>query len=117
MSEKTSSTGAPAGAEAPPAVPARWSAGRKTEVVLRLLRGEPVDMVARETQVPAHELEAWRRVFLTTGTHGLKKQGDPEAREVRRLQATLGEVMMRLELAEDLLEKRGYGDEWRRHGR
>ena len=68
MSEKTSSTGAPAGAEAPPAVPARWSAGRKTEVVLRLLRGEPVDMVARE-------------------------------------------------LAEDLLEKRGYGDEWRRHGR
>ena len=38
MSEKTSSTGAPAGAEAPPAVPARWSAGRKTEVVLRLLR-------------------------------------------------------------------------------
>ena len=104
-------------AEAPPAVPARWSAGRKTEVVLRLLRGEPVDMVARETQVPAHELEAWRRVFLTTGTHGLKKQGDPEAREVRRLQAKLGEVMMRLELAEDLLEKRGYGDEWRRHGR
>ena len=36
MSEKTSSTGAPSGAEAPPAVPARWSAGRKTEVVLRL---------------------------------------------------------------------------------
>ena len=109
MSEKTSSTGAPAGAEAPPAVPARWSAGRKTEVVLRLLRGEPVDMVARETQVPAHELEAWRRVFLTTGTHGLKKQGDPEAREVRRLQAKLGEVMMRLELAEDLLKKGGTG--------
>ena len=107
MSEKTSSTGAPAGAEAPPAVPARWSAGRKTEVVLRLLRGEPVDVVARETQVPAHELEAWRRVFLTTGTHGLKKQGDPEAREVRRLQAKLGEVMMRLELAEDLLKKKG----------
>ena len=104
MSEKTSSTGAPAGAEAPPAVPARWSAGRKTEVVLRLLRGEPVDMVARETQVPAHALEAWRRVFLTTGTHGLKKQGDPEAREVRRLQAKLGEVMMRLELAPRCLD-------------
>ena len=31
MSENTSSTGAPAGAEAPPSVPARWSAGRKTE--------------------------------------------------------------------------------------
>ena len=102
---------------APPDVPARWSAARKTDVVLRLLRGAPVDVVARETQGPAHELEAWRRVFLATGTHGLKTQGAPEAREVRRLQAKLGEVMMRLELAEDLLEKRGYGDEVRRHGR
>ena len=82
-------------------------------VVLRLLRGAPVE----STQVPAHELEAWRRGFLATGTHGLKTQGAPEAREVRRLQAKLGEVMMRLELAEDLLEKRGYGDELRRHGR
>ena len=59
MSEKTSSAGAPVGAEAPPEVPARWSAARKTDVVLRLLRGAPVDVVARETQVPAHELEAW----------------------------------------------------------
>ena len=117
MSEKTSSAGAPVGAEAPPEVPARWSAARKTDVVLRLLRGAPVDVVARETQVPAHEIEAWRLVFLATGTHGLKTQGAPEAREVRRLQAKLGEVMMRLELAEDLLEKRGYGDELRRHGR
>ena len=117
MSEKTSSAGAPVGAEAPPEVPARWSAARKTDVVLRLLRGAPVDVVARETQVPAHELEVWRRVFLATGTLGLKTQGAPEAREVRRLQAKLGEVMMRLELAEDLLEKRGCGDELRRYGR
>ncbi len=117
MSEKQHSAGAPGGAEAPPEVPARWSAGRKSDVVMRLFRGEPVDIVARETQVPAHELEAWRRVFLATGTQGLKKHGDPEARDVRRLQAKLGEVMMRLELAEDLLEKRGYGDELRRHGR
>ena len=72
MSEKTSSAGAPVGAEAPPEVPARWSAARKTDVVLRLLRGAPVEVVARETQVPAHELEAWRRVFLATGTHGSK---------------------------------------------
>ena len=26
----------------------RWSAGRKKEVVLRLLRGEPVDAISRE---------------------------------------------------------------------
>ena len=48
MSEKKHSAGAPEGAEAPPEVPARWSAGRKSDVVMRLLRGEPVDVVARD---------------------------------------------------------------------
>ena len=36
-----------------PQIPERWIASRKTELVLRLLRGEPVDVVARECQVPA----------------------------------------------------------------
>jgi putative transposase len=68
--------------------------------------GEPVDAVARDSQVPAHELEEWRRVFLDGGTQGLKKRVDPEDRELKRVQAKLGEVMMRLELAEDLIEKK-----------
>lgn len=34
----------------------RWSAGRKKEVVLRLLRGEPVDAVSRELVVPIYKL-------------------------------------------------------------
>jgi transposase len=117
MAAGKGSAGAPTGAEAPIEIPERWSASRKSELVLRLLRGEALDAVARDAQVPAHELEEWRRVFLATGTHGLKKQGDPDAREVRRLQAKLGEVMMRLELAEDLLEKKGYGPELRKRGR
>ena len=43
----------------PPELPERWSATRKTELVLRLLRGEALDAVSRESQVPAHELESW----------------------------------------------------------
>jgi len=38
----------------------RWSAGRKKEVVLRLLRGEPVDAISREVSVPIYKLERWR---------------------------------------------------------
>jgi len=106
MSSERDSAGAPAGAEAPAEIPERWSAQRKTELVLRLLRGETLDTVARESQVPAHELEEWRRVFLDGGTQGLKKRVDPEERELKRVQAKLGEVMMRLELAEGLLEKK-----------
>ena len=38
-------------------LPERWSVQRKTELVLRLVRGESLDAVSRESQVPAHELE------------------------------------------------------------
>src|SRR5258708_36679333 len=96
MAKGHDSAGAPAGAEAPAETPERWSAVRKTDVVLRLLKGEAIDAVSRETQVPAHELEEWRRVFLESGTHGLKKRIDPGDRELRAGRAALGEGMMRL---------------------
>ncbi len=56
----------PNGAE----LPERWSVQRKSELVLRLLRGEALDAVSRENQVPAHELESWKRIFLEQGTRG-----------------------------------------------
>ncbi len=99
---------------APEDVPERWSAQRKTELVLRLLRGEPLDAVSRESQVPAHELESWKRVFLEAGGRGLKIRSDPEERELTLARAKVGELTMRLELAEYLIEKRGLMDEWKR---
>lgn len=93
-------------------LPERWSAQRKTEVVLRLIKGEDLGMLSREIQVPAHEIEEWRRVFLDGATLSLRRRGgDPMEQDLRRTQAKLGETMMRLELASDLLEKRGFGDE------
>ena len=96
-------------------LPERWSAQQKAEVVLRLLRGEDLGAVSREVQVPASELEDWRRVFLEGGQEGLKKRSrDPSERELVRTRAKLGEITMRLELASELLEKRGYGDDLRK---
>jgi transposase len=90
----------------------RWSSRRKAEIVLRLLRGEDLGEVSREIQIPASELEDWRRAYLEETEAGLKRRtGDPLERELVRTRAKLGEVMMRLELSEDLLEKRGYGSE------
>jgi transposase len=83
-------------------------------LVLRLLRGEPVDTVSRESQVPAHELETWKRVFLESGSRGLKTRADAEERELTLARAKIGELMMRLELAEDLIGKRAFADEWKR---
>jgi hypothetical protein len=45
-------------------VPAQWSAGNKTEAVLRLLRGEPLETLSRELGIEAHRLAAWRDDFL-----------------------------------------------------
>lgn len=56
-------------------LPERWSAQRKADLVLRLLRGEPLDAVSRESQVTAHELETWSRVFLEQGMRGLRIPG------------------------------------------
>ena len=80
-------------------LPERWSVQRKTELVLRLLRGEALDAVSRESQVPAHELESWKRLFLEQGTRGLKTRSDPEERELTLARAKIGEPMMRLKLA------------------
>ena len=95
-------------------VPERWSVQRKTELVMRLLRGEALDGVSRGNQVPAHELERWQRIFLEQGKRGLRTKAEPEERELILARAKIGELMMRLELAEDLIEKRGFTDEWKR---
>jgi len=98
-------------------LPERWSAPRKSELVMQLLRGEALDAVSRDSQVPGHELEGWKRVFLEHGARGLKSRVEPEERELTLARAKIGELMMRLELAEYLIEKRGLADEWKKSKR
>jgi len=44
--------------------PLRWRAKRKAEVVLRMLRGESLDALSRQTAVPVPRLEEWRAQAL-----------------------------------------------------
>ncbi|WP_419160972.1 helix-turn-helix domain-containing protein [Candidatus Palauibacter sp.] len=106
MSEKPTESGSEG-------LPKRWSAGRKAEIVLRLLRGEDLGEVSREIRVPPPELERWRRRFLEGAREGLKAKSAPDG-ALMRTRAKLGEMTMRVELQAELLEKRGYGDELRR---
>jgi hypothetical protein len=62
MSRKPRERRATEGREGALELPERWSAGQKTEVVLRLLRGEDLGELSRELQVAPPELEEWRRV-------------------------------------------------------
>lgn len=54
----------------------RWSANRKIDVVLRLLRGESIEDVSLEVGVDVHRLAAWRDDFLESGKQGLKVKRD-----------------------------------------
>ncbi len=45
----------------------RWSAQRKSQLVLRHLGREAVDAGSRESQVPAHEMKTWERIFPRAG--------------------------------------------------
>jgi transposase-like protein len=79
--------------------PGRFSARQKTEVVLRLLRGEPLDLVSRELGIPAARLTTWREAFLAVGQDALKKPPlDSHNRELARLRQKLGEATMEIEL-------------------
>ena len=49
----------------------RWSASRKRDVVLRLLRGESLDTVSREVGVELYRLEAWQAQALRSGPRNL----------------------------------------------
>ena len=55
------------GAVAAPGRERRMTAGRKRDAVLRVLRGEPLEIVARELAVTAADLSGWRDAFLEAG--------------------------------------------------
>ena len=77
----------------------RMTAGRKRDAVLRLFRGEPLEIVARELSVTAADLSAWRDAFLEAGAASLKtRERDDRDEKIDRLQSKLGEVLMDNEL-------------------
>jgi len=52
----------------------RWNKKRKTEVVIRILRGEPLDFLSRERGVEIYRLEEWRDKTLASMEAGLSKE-------------------------------------------
>jgi transposase len=95
----------------------RWSARRKEQVVLRLLRGESLDLLARETGQPAGRIASWREEFLAAGREGLKSRPLPaEERALQDAQRKIGELSMQVDILEALLEKKGH-PQWPRRSR
>ena len=78
----------------------RWmTVARKQEAVLRVLRGEPLELVARANEVSAADLSAWRDSYLAAGASSLKSRPrDARDETIERLRAKVGEITMDNEL-------------------
>ena len=68
-------------------------------VVARLLRGEPLDLVAREANVSVAKLTEWRDRALAGAASALKeRERDERDDEIARLKSKVGEITMDNEL-------------------
>jgi transposase len=87
----------------------RWSAGKKLDVVLRLLRGEKLDALSRELGVEAHRLAAWRDDFRAGGKQALRGRRplSEDDRALREAERKIGELTMEVEVWRRAAEKRG----------
>ena len=77
----------------------RWTASKKAEIVIRLLRGEPIDAVSRESEVTVESLTQWREDFIAAGIAGLKGKTLEQVR-IAALEKKIGQQAMELELHE-----------------
>lgn len=84
----------------------RFSAKRKLAAVQRLMRGESLDAVSRDLNVPVHRLPAWRDKVLMGAESALKeRERDARDEEIARLQAKVGEITMDNELLYAKIDK------------
>ena len=85
----------------------RWTARRKVELLLQLIRGERklVD-VCREHDLKQSEVEGWMDTFVKGGERSLKARAEDEqaahAAEVRELRAKIGELVLELDARKKL---------------
>jgi hypothetical protein len=94
------------GALAAPGRERRMTAGRRRDAVLRLLRGESLEIVARELAVTAADLSGWRDAFLDAGAASLKPRArDDRDETIDRLRTKVGELTMDTELLHAKVER------------
>jgi hypothetical protein len=96
-----------AGGDGPAPEPRRrMSARRKQAAVLRLLRGEDLELLSRDLGVTAAGLSGWRDRFLAAGEAVLRSRpADIRDAEIGRLKEKVGDLTMTNELLEAKIER------------
>ena len=82
--------------------PQRFSATRKLRAVSRLLRGEPLELLARELNVMAARRE---RALLAAEAALKERERDDRDDEIARLKGKVGEMTMETELLREKIAR------------
>ena len=84
----------------------RWSVARKRAVVMRILRGESVELLSRELGVPVHKLERWRDKAEEALDGALKERATEAAdADLAAALQRVGELTMEIELLRARMER------------
>lgn len=85
----------------------RWTAKRKAELILELIRGtKKIVDVCREHDLKQSEVEGWIETFLQGGEKSLKVNAEDEQaaheREIKELRAKIGELVLEIDFRKKL---------------
>jgi transposase len=84
----------------------RWSAKRKTSVVLELLRGSDLESTSRKHRVTIATLSDWRERFLAGGEATLKsREIDTEDEQIKRLKSVVAGICVDNELLREKIAR------------
>jgi transposase-like protein len=86
----------------------RWTAKRRTALVLEILRGDTsVAEAARTHALTVAEIEDWKQRFLSGAENALRSRPlNDEAqkdRDIKRLQQKVGELVMDLDIVKEAI--------------
>jgi transposase-like protein len=93
----------------------RWTAKRRSALVVSILRGETsIQEAARKHGLTVAEVESWRGKFLTAAENALKTRPKDEEglkdRQIRKLERKVGQLVMDLDIAKEALKLRPFDD-------
>ena len=84
----------------------RFTAKRKREAVLRLVRGEDLDLLSREFGVTGATLSKWREAALEGALGALRSRAsDDRSEHIKVLEQKLGRVVMENELLNEKIDR------------
>jgi transposase-like protein len=85
----------------------RWTASRKLDAVMCVLRGQSVDAVSRKYGVSLHDLTSWRNKVLSGAESALKTKEADETQDAEKkaLLSKIGEITMDCELLREKIRR------------